>query len=59
MKKVKQLCSQLCGQYRIRTGFRHLWQSSSTGQNWKEIWVPRKLEVKGWVTEWSGQRSAG
>ena len=21
------------------------------GQNFKEIWVPRKLEVRGWVTE--------
>ena len=29
------------------------------GQNWKEIWVPRKLEVKGWVTLWSKRQIIG
>ena len=29
------------------------------GPNWKDIWEQRKIEVKGWVTEWSTGQITG
>ena len=55
--KIGSNCSAGSTRFGLRSGT-HAWPPP-VGPSWKDTWVRRKLEFKGWVTAWSKKHITG
>ena len=50
---------QQCGEHGGWSGVWNLCRPLPVGQNWKDSWLPRKIEDEGWVNDWSMEEMTG
>ena len=42
-----------------RSWTRHLCWAAPSGQNWREVWLPTKIEIEGWAKDWLQKELTG